>query len=108
MSRKFNIEWKKLFNLQKAKEELNRRTMFNAPFNAHKLKLALRRLKIKKSPRVDCIHAEFFVHLGSASRKTVLNILNRVRESGQILTQWKSAIIIPVLKKNKDSRLLYS
>ena len=46
MSRKINIEWKKLFNLQKAKEESNRRIVFNAPFSAHELELALRRLKI--------------------------------------------------------------
>ncbi|GBM29999.1 hypothetical protein AVEN_165575-1 [Araneus ventricosus] len=36
------------------------------------------------------------------ARKTVLNVFKRIWESGQISAHWRRAIIIPVLKKNKD------
>lgn len=48
MSGKVNVEWKKLFSLQKPGKESDYEAVFDAPFSAHELELALSRLKIKK------------------------------------------------------------
>ncbi|GBM14912.1 hypothetical protein AVEN_213259-1 [Araneus ventricosus] len=44
------------------------------------------------------------------ARKTMLNVFNRIwdTESGHMSAHWKRAIIVPVLKKNKDSGHLNS
>ena len=63
---------------------------------------AIRRLKNKKAPGKDGVCNEMIKHLGQNARQKLLELFNLSWKSGIFPAAWKEAIIIPILKKEKD------
>ena len=71
-------------------------------FTPHELNYAIRLTKMKKAPGQDGITNEMIHHLGPRARLLLLKCFNQSWNSGKFPTQWKEAIIIPILKKGKE------
>ena len=65
------------------------------------LKAALRKLKPHKAPGSDQITIEMIINLGSNGMTVLLRLINSTRKTGQLPKDWKTAVLIPLLKKNK-------
>ncbi|GIY44687.1 putative RNA-directed DNA polymerase from transposon BS [Caerostris darwini] len=78
------------------------------PFEVYELDLALKCLKVKNSLDEDYIHAEFLNNLREAAKRTILKAFNHIWKRGLVTSLWRKTTIIPVLKKNKDFKLLSS
>ena len=66
------------------------------------LNSAIRNLKPKKAPGPDGVSNDMLKHLGLIARKTLLEIFNRSWNKGLVPEVWKTAHLVPVLKKGKD------
>ena len=64
-------------------------------------------IKSKKTsaPGEDNISYEFYKHLPFAAVGTILDFFNQVWQSGEIPQELKHAIIVPVVKPEKDPKL---
>ncbi|GIY06574.1 putative RNA-directed DNA polymerase from transposon BS [Caerostris darwini] len=78
------------------------------PFTLEELRLAIEGQRVKKSPGEDNIHVEFLKHMSDTVKNTLLCIFNRIWKTGLVPAQWKRAVVIPILKKNKDPKQLSS
>nr|CDS26300.1 RNA directed DNA polymerase from mobile element [Hymenolepis microstoma] len=56
---------------------------------------------MQKSPGEDCIHQEFLIRIGPKAKEILLALFNKIWEASLEPTQWKVAMVIPVLKKGK-------
>ena len=70
-------------------------------FSINELRIATRKLKLKKSPGPDRIHNEMLKHLGKKAQNHLLDIFNQSWSQGKVPDCWKEAEIIPILKKGK-------
>ena len=52
----------------------------------------------------DCITNEMILHLGPQARQKLLALFNQSWKTGQFLSQWKEAVVVPILKKGKEKR----
>lgn len=74
---------------------------YNLPFSLAELHAALTSCN-KSAPGSDCILYEMLKNLPTETKKTLLCLYNSMRISGEVPTAWKEAIVIPILKQNKD------
>ena len=65
------------------------------------LKATLRKLKLHKAPGSDQITNEMIINLGSNGMAVLLRLINITWKTGQLPKDWKTAVLIPLLKKNK-------
>ncbi|GIY52376.1 hypothetical protein CDAR_269041, partial [Caerostris darwini] len=77
--------------------------LFNNPITSSELLYAIQQLDFKKSPGPDVIHGQFIVNLGSCATKRLLHIFNLSWKLGRLPRQWKTAIVVPIRKPNKDA-----
>lgn len=89
---------KDLKKFKKCQEQTN--DIFRKEFTIRELDSAIHELKDKKSPGPDKIHAEFLKHLGQKGRNALLKLFN-LSWTSTVPTEWKKAIIIPILKKRQ-------
>jgi hypothetical protein len=75
------------------------------PFTLGQLKGALRKLKTGKSPGGDGIYNEMLKNLPSCTINTMLSLFNDSWRSGDCPVDWRTAIIIPILKPRKSAAL---
>ena len=73
-----------------------------SPFTEMELSTAIAKLKTKKAPGKDGILSDMLKHLGSQARGKLLLIFNQSWQSGKLPDSWREAVIVPVLKKQKD------
>ena len=78
---------------------------FETPFNLAELKTALKRLKNNKVPGSDNIKNELLKNLGGKGKLVLLALINRTWREGYLQSSWRTAIICPILKKDKPSGL---
>ena len=87
-------------------EKTQQQTNFSPPmtsdFTMAELNDAIKRLKTKKAPGKDGVCNEMIKHLGPTARQKLLELFNLSWKTGIFPSAWKEAIIIPILKKNKD------
>jgi len=74
----------------------------NDNFNIYELKQAIKGAKKHSTPGADKIPYELIQNLHKTSLKTLLKIYNTIWNSGNLPTEWKHAIILPILKPSKD------
>nr|CDS29882.1 pol protein [Hymenolepis microstoma]CUU98439.1 pol protein [Hymenolepis microstoma] len=63
----------------------------------------MKQLKYKQSPGEESIRPEFLIRMGPKAKEILLTLFNKIWETSLEPTQWKVDIIIPILKKGKDS-----
>jgi hypothetical protein len=61
-------------------------------------------LKKRKSPVEDQIQAEFLKHAGKKARTSIRMWFQKNWETGIVPSLWKKAIIVPLLKNDKDPK----
>ena len=59
---------------------------------------------MKKAPGKGGVTDEMIKHLGPLAMKKLLELYNSSWKSGVFPTAWKEAIIIPILRKGKDTK----
>ena len=79
----------------------NNSSVINVPFKMSEFKKALKKCK-RTSPGKDLLCYEMFRHMSDFGKKYLLDFFNSVWVSGVIPSSWRHAIIIPLLKPNKD------
>ena len=89
---------------QRERAKTNPRDSMTLPLTLQELNLAIKKLKLKKSPGPDGITNEMLIHLKSTARLKLLEIFNLTWEKGRVPQMWKEAIMIPIHKKGKDKR----
>ena len=93
---------------RKARSELrrvrneNNDDLMTLPLTLQELNIAIKKLKKKKSPGPDGITNEMIIHLHTAARLKLLEIVNLSWEKGQVPQLWKEAVMIPIHKKGKE------
>lgn len=76
---------------------------YNAPFTIEEFESALRSSK-NSAPGIDTIPYEFIRQL-DAEKHIILKLFNKIWVDGTYPSQWREAIIIPLVKANKDPTL---
>ena len=74
---------------------------FVEKFTRTELDNSLKKCKLRKAPGPDEVTNDMLVQLGDYGRGMLLKIINRTWESGQLPHAWKTATIMPILKKGK-------
>ena len=74
----------------------------NEQFSYHELMSAIRQSKKNTSPGEDRIPFEFLKEMPKGSQHVVLKLYNKIWDTGNVPTQWKHAIVLPILKAGKD------
>ena len=74
---------------------------FTQTLTMTELKAALRKLKLHKAPGIDQITNEMIINIGSNRMAVLLRLINITWKTGQLPKDWKTAVLIPLLKKNK-------
>jgi ribonuclease HI len=77
--------------------------IINEIFNLNELKQAIRSAKNNKSPGDDRIPYELLKHLHKNALRTLLSFYNELWSEGIVPSDWNHAIILPLLKPNKDA-----
>lgn len=72
---------------------------YNQPFSMDEL---LRAIGNSHDTAVGKIHYQFLKHLPSVALSLLLEIFNRIWNSGDIPDSWKKALIVPIPKPGKD------
>jgi hypothetical protein len=75
----------------------------NEKFNINELKQAIKSAKNNKSPGDDKIPYELLKHLHKNALKVLLTFYNEIWKEGKFPVDWHHAIIIPLLKPNKQA-----
>ena len=87
---------------QEEKQENVLSPCLNSTLKISELNSAIRNLKPKKAPGPDGVSNDVLKHLGPIARKTLLEIFNCSWNKGLVPEVWKTAHLVPVLKKGKD------
>ena len=74
---------------------------YNAFFTIKELKIALNSKK-NSAPGADTIHYEMLKQLPEKNKFTLLKLINKSWEKGELPITWKESTITPLLKPNKD------
>ncbi|GFW76309.1 probable RNA-directed DNA polymerase from transposon BS [Trichonephila clavipes] len=82
--------------------------LFNVDFTLPELSFALQNLDTVKSPGPDSTPGHLLSHLVILGRERLLYICNLSWKTGNLPRQWKSAVVIPIHKPNKNAGLTTS
>lgn len=74
---------------------------FETPFSLEELNTALKRLQNRKASGTDEIKNELLKNLGGKAKLTILKLINRSWTESYLPSAWRTAIISPILKKEK-------
>ena len=68
----------------------------------------MEKMKERKAPGQDGIAPEMVKNMGAFAKIKLLQLFNRSWERGEIPKNWKTAVIVPILKKGKPAKDLAS
>ena len=83
-------------------------SIFAEKFTPSELESSLKKCKRRKAPGPDKVTNDMLVQLGKNGKKVLLKLINKTWKSGKLPKSWKTAHIIPVLKKDKPKTKLNS
>ena len=75
----------------------------NIEFNMRELEGSLQQLEAKKATGQDMIENTMLKNLPSISKCYLLDLLNKLWTEGTIPKEWKTSIILPILKPGKEA-----
>lgn len=77
---------------------------YNCSFTLHELRSSIQEYCSGKGLAIghDTVHKSFLSHLNSKHELYLLNLFNRIWESGLFPSTWKKALVIPVAKPGQD------
>ena len=78
--------------------------IYNIPFNIEELKTVIND-KSESAPGEDNITYEFYKHLPERALNCLLEFFNQIWKTGKIPEKFKHAIIVPLIKPDKDPKL---
>ena len=76
---------------------------FEQDFSEAELRAAMKKLKTHKAPGPDKIKNEMIVNLGPKAKRILLNFINRTWRESALPSAWRTAIVTPILKKDKKA-----
>ena len=76
---------------------------YNKEFTLRELNGAIRETKLDGSPGEDQIQNSMLKRLPNSTKNFMLTIFNRIWTEGIFPTDWRSSLVIPILKPGKDS-----
>jgi len=76
--------------------------MLSQPFTFCELEEVMKKLSPDKAEGPDFISNKMILHLNSSTKSTLLSIYNESWRTGLFPTSWKTSMILPFLKGNKD------
>lgn len=74
----------------------------NGLFTKQELLRGILRLSTRTAPGSDLVHNAFLCRLPSAHRESLLLLFNQSLEHGVIPLEWRTALVVPILKPGKD------
>ena len=93
---------KALLKIMNSNKGSKHAAVFDDPFTSQELDRAIAKLASRKAPGPDGITNEMIRHLGPRAKQVLLKFINKTWEQGHLPSQWRTAIITPILKKGKD------
>ena len=78
----------------------NNHSGFTQALTMNELKAALGKLKPHKAPGSNQITNEMIINIGRNGMAVLLRLINITWKTGQLPKDWKTAVLIPLLKKN--------
>ena len=99
--------------VEKTRKEWERRPSvmnrtFHTDFTIVELEGALRKSKKGKAPGRDGVTQEMLSHMGPKAQNALLRLYNRSWHSGTTPPTWRTAVVVPILKKGKKASDLAS
>jgi exonuclease III len=85
---------------------LNSESPSSPPFNDEELDKVIARLKKGKSPGLDDYPPEVFIYAGPGTRKSLLQLLNQIKETRSTPDQWDLMKIVTIFKKKCSKKIL--
>ena len=79
---------------------------FTAAFTITELDNAVEKMRTGKAPGQDGISPEMIKNLGAFAKQKLLRLFNNSWERGEIHKVWKTAVIVPILKKRQARQRL--
>jgi hypothetical protein len=77
-------------------------SLFNKVFTPDELERALATIQPYKAPGGDMIHGHFLRHLGPKAKNKLLSVVNESWIQSRLPNEWRSSVVIPILKQGKD------
>ena len=77
---------------------------YNDRFTLQELTDAIDCIHADKACGIDYVHNQFLKHIPENKLVVLLGIMNRIWRSGEFPEEWKLALIIPILKEDKDPK----
>ncbi|GFO44645.1 reverse transcriptase [Plakobranchus ocellatus] len=74
---------------------------FETEFTVTELDIALRKGKPGKAPGLDGVTQEMIFQLSPKAKSVLLNLFNLTWKSGELPRAWRTAVLVPILKKGK-------
>ncbi|KAK3779719.1 hypothetical protein RRG08_013674 [Elysia crispata] len=81
---------------------------FHTDFTIAELEGALRKSKKGKAPGRDGVTQEMLSHMGPKAKDALLRLYNRSWHSGTTPPAWRTAVVVPILKRGKKASDLAS
>ncbi|GFS40878.1 RNA-directed DNA polymerase from mobile element jockey [Nephila pilipes] len=82
--------------------------LFNDIITNSELLFAIRQINVKKSQGPNGIHGQYLITLGQYALERLLHIFNLSWKLSRLPRQWKTPIIIFILKPNEDANCMKS
>ena len=76
-------------------------SIFTESFTSTELEQSLNKCKLKKAPGPDKVSNDMLVQLSTYGKQVLLKLLNQSWKTGKLPKSWKTAIVVPTLKKDK-------
>ena len=92
---------KALLRIMNNKNRSKHEAAFDDPFILQEMDRAIKLLPNRKSPGPDNISNEMIKHLGPKAKEVLLTFINKTWSEGYLPSQWRTAVITPILKKGK-------
>ena len=107
-TRKPHDGWKEYVNELNAtiRNWLETESPSSPPFTEEEMDKVISKLKKGKSPGLDDYPPEVFIYAGSGTRKSLLKLLNQIKESREIPEQWDLMKIVTIYKKKGSKKIL--